>query len=133
MAVCTVAYAGMCWVFLSRWGWGSEGLVWANIGNMVLRIAWGGWFVDGWIRRNGEGVEGEVGRRRRFWRKSMPSKQCVGIGVAVGVWLKSGYYGVGAGEAGARVTRKKLLLGSDLDVGDVGKVVAGVVLMGSSM
>ncbi len=130
MAGCTIVYGGMCWVFLSRWGWGSEGLVWGNVGNMVLRIGWGAWFVDGWVKENAEQGDEEV--RKRFWRDSMPNAQCVLMAAAVGSWLKSSY-GIGAGEDGAGMVGKKVLPGSDLGLGDLGKVVTAALLLGSMM
>ncbi|KAF8422682.1 Rft protein-domain-containing protein [Tirmania nivea] len=41
------------YVFLKELGWGAQGLVWANVVNMVLRIVWSWWFMRGYFRRNG--------------------------------------------------------------------------------
>jgi len=41
------------YVFLKELGWGAQGLVWANVVSMVLRIIWSWWFLGGYLRRNG--------------------------------------------------------------------------------
>ena len=133
----TAGYGGLCYLFLRHWGMGSEGLVWAGVGGMVGRICWGGWFVDAWIMENagrGESGDGVGEPRKRFWRESIPDARCVCGAVLVGVWLKSSkLYGIGAEGESTGVMGRKVLPGVDLNVGDLGKLITGTVLVGSVM
>ncbi len=49
----SLGFASAGFVFLRVLGWGAEGLVWANVVNMLLRIAWSLSFIRGYLRVNG--------------------------------------------------------------------------------
>ena len=44
------------YIFLQVFDMGAEGLVWANVINMALRIIWSISFIDGYLKRNGSSV-----------------------------------------------------------------------------
>ena len=95
MVVCLIGYAAVVWGLLRGRGTEAEGdggeaqaLVKASCVNMVARIAFGAWFVDGWVRER-------LGRedRRGFWGRSVPDWRVVmgaGLGYVVVryIWLE---------------------------------------------
>lgn len=132
MAGCTVVYGGVAWGLMMRSsvragggvgggdGKGDVGdrggaiaLVQAGCVNMGLRIGFGVWFVDHWIRTNFNGG-GEV--RARFWRRCVPDGMVVAGAVLMGSMLW--YVGL---ESGSDVRR------------EVGAVLAAAVGMGVLM
>jgi oligosaccharide translocation protein RFT1 len=54
MTVFTLGFAGAAFIFLRVLHWGAEGLVWANIANMVLRTGWSIGFLLRYFRGMGE-------------------------------------------------------------------------------
>lgn len=54
MTVFTLGFAGAAFIFLRLLHWGAEGLVWANIANMVLRTGWSAGFLLRYFRGMGE-------------------------------------------------------------------------------
>ena len=66
MAAYSVAFAGAAYLFLRVLGLGAQGLVWANCLNMLLRILWNLWFVQGFFVRHGV-VSPLVQVRRKGW------------------------------------------------------------------
>ena len=81
-----MGYAGMVWVLLrgneGRGGGGeAQALVTASCVSMIARIAFGAWFVDGWVLERLGGKE-----RGRFWRRSVPDWRVV-LEAAVGYVL----------------------------------------------
>lgn len=55
MGVFFVGFAGGAWVFVRILGWGAEGVVWANVLHMVLRVGFNLVYVRAWF-----GVRGVV-------------------------------------------------------------------------
>jgi oligosaccharide translocation protein RFT1 len=54
MTLFTLGFAGAAFVFLRVLEWGAEGLVWANIVNMVLRTLWSTGFIRSYYREMGD-------------------------------------------------------------------------------
>ncbi len=50
----SVGFAGAGYVFLRVLDWGAQGLVWANVVNMLLRIVWSSAFITRYFRQNGQ-------------------------------------------------------------------------------
>lgn len=48
----SVGFAGAGYMFLRVLELGAEGLVWANVVNMLFRILWSSWFIISYFRRN---------------------------------------------------------------------------------
>ena len=126
MAGFTVVYGGVCWVMLGTLKWGSEGLVWANVVNMILRIGWGIWFLDSWIAQHARDDK----TRTKFWKDSRPDLLSVVVAVLVGVGLSSKSLGIGAETA---TLKAQLLPGIDLDLSDLTKLITAVVVLGSAL
>ena len=95
---------------------------------MILRIAWGGWFVDRWIRDEFDGEEGKK-QRGKFWRESLRPLYCAPMAVLVGIRLS---VSIGINDVGDGTSRR-ILPGLELDVVDAGKVGFGVLLLGGTM
>lgn len=53
MLAFSLGFAAAGWVFLSALNLGAEGLVWANVINMALRIIWSCSFISSYLMRNG--------------------------------------------------------------------------------
>ncbi|KAI9724739.1 MAG: hypothetical protein M1812_000014 [Candelaria pacifica] len=53
----SLGFAGAGFVFLRVLGWGAEGLVWANVVNMLVRILWSLGFIRGFLRDNEGSLE----------------------------------------------------------------------------
>lgn len=137
MAAITVVYGVACWVFLKVMGWGSAGLVGAGIVNMACRITWGAWFVHRWIQGRAGTADAFAGPGRTggFWRRCAPTPQSILIALAVGSWLNSPYgLTTSIDPRSSAMTQKQVLIpGIDLDVLDVGKVVAAAAVLGSTL
>lgn len=57
MLAFSAGFGGAAFVFLRVLDMGAEGLVWANILNMVFRIIWSTAFISSYLRRNGTQLE----------------------------------------------------------------------------
>ena len=57
MLAFSAGFGGAAFVFLRVLDMGAEGLVWANVLNMVFRIVWSADFVRSYMKRNGTGLE----------------------------------------------------------------------------
>ena len=69
MALFTALFGAAAWLFLSRMQMGAQGLIWANVVNMALRIGWSGWFVSSWIRQQSK----DKNAVKEFWKRCVPS------------------------------------------------------------
>ncbi|RMZ92382.1 hypothetical protein DV736_g386, partial [Chaetothyriales sp. CBS 134916] len=70
MALFTALYALVAWSLLQKLELGAPGLVWANIFNMTMRIAWSCWFITSWIKQQ----YGDMGEKKAkaFWSNCIP-------------------------------------------------------------
>ncbi|GAB7365057.1 hypothetical protein MBLNU230_g5838t1 [Neophaeotheca triangularis] len=108
MGVFFAFFATSAWVFIRKLGWGAEGVVWANVLHMVLRVGFNVRFVRVWFQ--GKGMEFELA-------PILPNRYAVAIALVVPALLKQtqgllGQYG---------------LLGELVRVGCVAVVFAGFV------
>ena len=88
MVLFTLCFGGAAYLFLQFLGMSAEGLVWANVLNMVLRILWSGIFVRRWLARKG-GAE-----LRLSSLMPKPLTVAAGVGTAAVVrGLESGFTG----------------------------------------
>jgi oligosaccharide translocation protein RFT1 len=72
------------YLFVRTLGLGAEGLVWANVVNMVLRIAWSSVFIQRYFKKNG---------LKPGWAESLPSGTLAAVAVALGAAVRG--YGTG--------------------------------------
>ncbi|RMZ75017.1 hypothetical protein DV737_g5521, partial [Chaetothyriales sp. CBS 132003] len=81
MALFTVLYALVAWALLQKLELGAPGLVWANIFNMTMRIAWSCWFITSWIKQQ----YGDMGKKKAkaFWSECLPHPSVLLAAVAV--------------------------------------------------
>ncbi|KAI9848426.1 MAG: Oligosaccharide translocation protein rft1 [Sclerophora amabilis] len=56
----SIGFASASYVFLRVLAWGAQGLVWANMVNMLLRIVWSVIFVKNYLQRNGGSLDPRV-------------------------------------------------------------------------
>jgi hypothetical protein len=133
MAGITVAYGATAWGLMSldMGISGSEALIYAGMVNMGLRIGWSMVFVHVWLMEN-------VGTKKAwgFWKECVPALSTVVF--ANTVWIALGSkYGIAANGNAAKsdfwLTRTMGRLGIELSGSDLGKIVAGVVVVGSAM
>jgi oligosaccharide translocation protein RFT1 len=75
----SLGFASAGYVLLRVLQWGAQGLVWANIFNMLLRILWSAAFIQRYLRRQGTALD--VGAL-------MPSMGSLAVGVAAAAALK---------------------------------------------
>ena len=68
----SVGFAGAGYVFLKVLGWGAQGLVWANMVNMLLRIVWSGSFILNYFRCNNAAFD---------LRAVLPSPGAIAVGI----------------------------------------------------
>lgn len=116
MVVCTAVYGAVSWVLLTRSAAGASGLIWANMVNMSMRVAWSLWFIKDWVgesRRAGVRERGEFGR---IIAEAMPS--LASIVTAGAMFLGFSISGLNT----ENLTRET-----------VGILAAGTVLLGSTM
>jgi hypothetical protein len=119
--VITAVYGAGAWVLLVKWELGGVGLVGANMVNMGMRILWGAWFVDEWMRKRGRARGKTVG----VWglvKRIMPSVGAVVV--TGGIVLGLRFVGGGAKRDG---------VDGQLDAQFLGYLLAGTVLLGSTM
>lgn len=102
----SVAFAAAGYGFVAAAGLGAQGLVWANVVNMVLRIVWSSVFVGRYFAERGVVVG---------WGETRPEAGLVGVAAVVGAVVR--------GKAGVRLV-EELGLVRQLGLG----VAAGVVL-----
>lgn len=57
MLVFSAGFGGAAFIFLKFLDLGAEGLVWANVLNMVFRIIWSTAFISSYLQRNGTKLE----------------------------------------------------------------------------
>jgi oligosaccharide translocation protein RFT1 len=133
MAGITAVYGATAWGLLSMdlGISGSQALIYAGMVNMWLRIAWSVVFVHVWLREN-------VGTKKAwaFWKECVPALNVVVF--ANTVWIALGSkYGIGADGSAAKsdfwLTSMLRGLGIALSGGDLGKIVAAVVVVGNAM
>ncbi len=80
MTVFTIIFAGAAFIFLRVLQWGAEGLVWANIVNMIFRSLWSFGFIRGYCRGMGSKFDFE---------RMMPTIGTLTTGVAAAATLRA--------------------------------------------
>ena len=76
----SAAFAASGFVFLRLLGWGAHGLVWANVANMLLRIAWSARFIAAYLDRQ---------HGAWSWPAVLPSAGSLAAGVATAGLLQA--------------------------------------------
>ncbi|RMD43362.1 hypothetical protein DV735_g1754, partial [Chaetothyriales sp. CBS 134920] len=81
MAVFTALYGLVAWSLLQKLELGAPGLVWANIFNMGMRIAWSYWFITSWIKQQ---YGSDLGQKKAqaFWSDCLPHFAVILVAVA---------------------------------------------------
>lgn len=116
MAAFTGAFGLAAWYMLKKTGLGAAGLVIANVVNMALRIVWSISFINQWTRKH-ERIGPDQGGQ--LWKDSIPA--LANMVVATGVWVGLRAIGLGKDDIAA------------LDAQKLGYVIAGIVVLGSTM
>lgn len=70
----SLGFAGAGLVFLRLLNWGAQGLVWANVVNMLLRVVWSSSFIRRYFHRNGVGFD---------FKHILPTPGAVAVGVGL--------------------------------------------------
>lgn len=116
MVACTAVYGGAAWVLLTKSSLGASGLIWANMLNMALRVAWSMWFVAGWVGDGEKGLKGGSGQCKRMLAEAVPSTASIVTAGAIMLGLRI------SGTNTENLTRET-----------IGILAAGTVLLGSTM
>ncbi|KAI9782671.1 MAG: Oligosaccharide translocation protein rft1 [Peltula sp. TS41687] len=74
MVAFSLGFAGAGLVFLRWLGWAAQGLVWANVVNMLLRVVWSTAFIRSYFGRNAAGFS---------LTRVLPTPGAVAVGVGV--------------------------------------------------
>lgn len=116
MVACTAVYGGAAWLLLTKSSLGASGLIWANMLNMALRVAWSLWFVAGWVGDGEKGGKGGSGQYKRMLAEAVPSTASIVTASAIMLGLRI------SGTNTDKLTRET-----------IGILTAGTVLLGSTM
>ena len=76
----SLGFASAGYIFLRVLRWGAQGLVWANVFNMSLRILWSAAFIQRYLRRQGTALD---------IRQLVPSQSTLAAGAAAAAALKA--------------------------------------------
>lgn len=99
----SLGFAAAGYLFLRLLAWGAQGLVWANVVNMSLRILWSAFFIHSYFRRHG---------RPLHLHNLLPTPGAVSVGIgaaAVASMIQPSFTG-GFGD----LLKSALLAGSSL-------------------
>jgi oligosaccharide translocation protein RFT1 len=121
MAVFTGVYGLAAWVMMKMWGWGSVGLVGANIVNTAARIVWSATFIRRWVGVR-EGEMGEKGMWKEIVKAVVANAGCV----LVSLLLRNEKIG---GTSSSAIDAKT----GNVNVQFLGLWTASAVLLGTTM
>ena len=129
----TMIYLSAAYLAMTIMQLGAVGLVYANILNMLLRIAFSMWFTREWTQENVSELrrKDEPSAFRRFLSSSIPSAACLGTSILVLLTLQmQSQIKAMVAETASGTTRRRLRFGPlDLDLFDLSFLLSAAAVL----